>query len=69
MPFMCACIDIGMPFGTEGSGMLVGICREVARGEMPFVNLHWTFWVSLQTGSIAAIQNGVTAYRQPSCKT
>jgi len=36
MPFMCACMDIGMPFGTEGSGMLVGICGEVARGEMPF---------------------------------
>jgi len=69
MPFMYACIDIGMPFGTEGSGMLVGICREVARGEMPFVNLCWTFWVSLQTGSVAAIRNGVTAYRQPSCKT
>ena len=68
MPFMCACIDIGMPFGTEGSGMLVGICWEVARGEMPFVNLRWTFWVSLQTGSVAAIQNGVIAYRQPSCK-
>ena len=25
MPFMCACIDIGMLFRTEGSGMLVGI--------------------------------------------
>ena len=47
IPFMCACIDIGMPFGMEGSGMLVGICWEVARGEMPFVNLCWTFWVSL----------------------
>ena len=69
MSFMCACMDIGMPFGTEGSGTLVGICREVTRGEMPFVNPRWTLCVSLRTGSVAAIRNGVTAYRRRPCKT
>jgi len=69
MPFMCACKDIGMPFGMEGSGTLVGICREIARGEMPFVNPRWTFCVSLRTGRVAAIRNGVRTCRQPSCNT
>ena len=69
MPFMYARMDIGMPFGTEGSGTLVGICQEVARGEIPFVNPRWTFCVSLLTGSVAAIRNGATACGRPSCKT
>jgi len=69
MPFMYARMDIGMPFGTEGSGTLVGICRGAARGEIPFVNPRWTFCVSLRTGSVAAIRKGVTAYRRRPCKT